>query len=133
MPRPSINQYSVTQLQRLLRDRQNQLTRLSKRRAKLQTKVNAIDRQIFALAGSSRGFGSTNGGGRARNEKSLLETIGQVLSSSDKPMRVSDIADACERAGYRSTSANFRGIVNQTLIKERRFTSPSRGMYSLKK
>src|SRR5205823_14074688 len=104
--RLSVNQYNVTQLQRLLRDRQHQLTRLSKRRSKLQTKIDAIDRQIFSLSGSNRGFGGMNGGGRARNEKSLVETLEQVLTSG-KPMRVSDIADACERAGYRSTSANF--------------------------
>jgi hypothetical protein len=34
---------------------------------------------------------------------------------------------------YRSNGANFRGIVNQTLIKESQFTSVGRGMYRLKK
>ena len=45
-----------------------------------------------------------------------------------------DIVDGVLGSGYRSSSANFRGIVNQTLIKEKKkFTSPSRGMYQLKK
>jgi hypothetical protein len=132
MPRLSINQYSVNQLQKLLRNRQNELTRLSKKRSKLQTRMHAIDRQIFALSGTGRGIGGWTGGGRARNEMSLVQTLEQVLSSG-KAMRVSDIAEAVERTGYRSTSPNFRSIVNQTLIKERQFTSPSRGMYVLKK
>jgi hypothetical protein len=50
-----------------------------------------------------------------------------------KPMRVGDITDAVHNAGYRSSSANFRGIVNQTLIKDKRFVAPERGLYQLRK
>jgi len=35
--------------------------------------------------------------------------------------------------GYRSTSPQFKAIVNQTLIKEKRFVSAARGIYRLKK
>ena len=38
-----------------------------------------------------------------------------------------------QAAGYRSGSANFRGIINQTLIKDKRFGKAERGMYQLKK
>jgi hypothetical protein len=48
-------------------------------------------------------------------------------------MSLGDIVDAVQARGYRSSSANFRGIVNQTLIKESQFTSAGRGMYRLKK
>jgi ribosomal protein L19E len=34
-------------------------------------------------------------------------------------------------AGYRSNSGNFRGIVNQALIKDKRFTSAGRGLYEM--
>jgi hypothetical protein len=50
-----------------------------------------------------------------------------------KPMKVGDITDAAQKAGYRSNSANFRSIVNQTLIKDKRFSSAGRGVYQLKK
>ena len=46
---------------------------------------------------------------------------------------VARIAEAVQRGGYRSNSANFRAIVNQTLIKDKRFGSAGRGMYQLKK
>ena len=49
---------------------------------------------------------------------SLVEAIETALRGG-KPMRVGDIVDAVQGAGYRSNSDNFRGIVNQTLIKER--------------
>jgi hypothetical protein len=48
-------------------------------------------------------------------------------------MKVGDIADAVQSKGYRSNSANFRGIVNQALIKDKRFGAASRGLYQLKK
>ena len=57
----------------------------------------------------------------------------QVLGRASKPMRVADITDAVRSAGYRTRSANFRGIVNQTLIKDKRFGSAGRGLYQIKK
>ena len=43
-------------------------------------------------------------------------------------MKVAAITDAVRGTGYHSSSINFRGIVNQALIKDDRFTSPSRGL-----
>ncbi|HSU69029.1 MAG TPA: hypothetical protein VLJ39_19255, partial [Tepidisphaeraceae bacterium] len=79
--------------------------------------------------GGSRG----GGGGRARNAKSLNDSIDEVLRGNGKPMKVGDIVDAVEATGYRSSSANFRGIVNQALIKDKRFIAAERGMYQIKK
>ena len=45
----------------------------------------------------------TNGGTRARNEKSLLETLEEVLKAG-KPMKVGDIVDAIERVAMRATT-----------------------------
>jgi len=60
--------------------------------------------------------------------------IAYVLGESNKPMSVSDIVEGVLATGYRSTSPKFRGIVNMTLIKERRrFANAGRGMYTLVK
>ena len=75
----------------------------------------------------------TGTGGRVRNERSLVECLESVLKDSGKAMQVGDITDKVKACGYRTKSANFRGIVNQTLIKDKRFVSSSRGMYQLKK
>jgi hypothetical protein len=48
------------------------------------------------------------------------------------PMKVGDIFKAVLANGYHSTSANFRGIVNQTLIKEKQFHQVDRGTYTVK-
>ena len=134
MPRPaSMSNFNIAQLERALQERRSEITRLERQRAELQRKLDGLDRQIEKLGGS---IGGRRGGGRgvrARNEQSLVDVIESVMRSSGKPMRVGDIVDAVQAGGYRSNSANFRGIVNQTLIKERkRFGQVERGLYQLK-
>jgi hypothetical protein len=112
-----------------MESRRTELGKLRKHRNDIQRKLDQVDRQIDRIEGG----GGRTGSGRARNAKSLTETLEEVLNAG-KPMKVGDIVEAVKASGYRSSSANFRGIVNQTLIKEnKRFTAPSRGLYQLKK
>lgn len=130
MPRPSSGtNLSLSDLQSIMETRRGELSRLRKQRTELQRKLDGLDRQIGRIEGGGR----AGGGGRARNAKSLNETLADVLRSGGKPMTVGDIVDGVKAAGYRSSSANFRGIVNQTLIKDKRFTAAERGIYQLKK
>jgi hypothetical protein len=123
---------SIVQLENMLSSRRSEQQKLERDRRKAVRKLDAIEMKIRQLGGNgSRGRGGA--GGRARNAKSLLEMIEGVLGKSSKPMNVGDIADAVRSGGYRTTSANFRGIVNQALIKDKRFTAASRGMYQMKK
>ena|SRR6266436_274556 len=132
MPRGS-NGVNLTldQLERMLNQRRRDLSRLTRKRATAQRRLDDIDDRIRRLGG---GTVSMRGGGRrARNDQSLVEVIHGVLQKAARPLRVSAIADAASAAGYRSTSDNFRGIVNQMLIKDPRFSNQSRGFYQLKK
>ena len=137
MPRPNTGlNFNIVQLERILHDRRSELTKLERQREDLRRKLDGLDRQIIRLGGSLRGGGrgrGVTGTGRARNERSLIETIEGVMRDTGKPMRVGEILDAVSATGYRSNSANFRGIINQTLIKERkRFAQAERGTYALK-
>jgi hypothetical protein len=115
--------------------------KLERERAKVARRLQQLDSRIGALGGNGSGRGGGRGGSgggggagtRVRNDKSLIEMIEGVLGKSSKPMKVGDIADAVRSGGYRTNSANFRGIVNQTLIKDKRFTSAGRGLYQMKK
>lgn len=130
MPRPSTGtNLSLAALQSIMESRRVELHRLRKQRTEAQRRLDGIDRQIEKIEG---GGGGRVGGGRARNAKSLNDTLEDVLRSG-KPMSVGDIVDAVRATGYRSSSDNFRGIVNQTLIKDKRFTAAERGIYHLKK
>src|SRR4051794_17922901 len=115
MARPSRkDMLSVAQLEQMLMRRRNEINRLMKKRGTLQRRLDNIDDTIRSLGGPSGGRGGP-GRSRAKNDRSLVDVMAEVLDGG-KPMRVSDIAEAVQGTGYRSTSDNFRSIVNQMLI-----------------
>jgi hypothetical protein len=130
-PRSTVD-LSLAQLERLMQSRRTELTKLTRDRDKLQKKLDALNDRISEISGGMTG-GTRGGGTRARNAMNLPEVIHQVLSKAGGALSVGDIMEKVQAGGYRSNSANFRGIVNQALIKDKRFTSSSRGMYQLKK
>jgi hypothetical protein len=137
MARPaSGTNLTIAELQRVLNQKQSELNKLHRQRENLQRKMDLIDRQIERVGGDGGGPGMRAGGGggrRPRNEHSLLDTIEAVLrGGGGKPMKVQEILDGVLASGYRSGSANFRGIINQTLIKDKRFGQVQRGVYELK-
>lgn len=86
------------------------------------------------LFGSGSGGDGGGGRGRPRNESSLADAIRTVLAKApDEGMGVAEIMEGVRSAGYSSSSANFRGIVNQTLIKEKKqFERRARGKYGVR-
>jgi hypothetical protein len=96
-----------------------------KRRAAIERTLRSLDEEIRAIGGGTAGLRAV----RARNEVSLITAIENVLEAAGKPLRVGEILDGVLDSGYRSTSPNFRAIVNQTLIKEKQFVATQRGMY----
>jgi hypothetical protein len=137
MARPaSGTNLTIAQLQRVLNEKQSELNKLHRQRNQLQKKLNLLDRQIERVGGGTNGFrsgrGVGGGGTRARNEHSLLDTMEKVLRDAGKPLKVGAIMEGVLATGYHSNSDNFRGIVNQTLIKDKRFGQVERGTYELK-
>jgi hypothetical protein len=119
-------------LEQTIRQRRRDLQKLERKRAKVQRKLDQLDRRITSLAGSAPGGDRRGGrGSRPRNETSLSEAIAQVLSKAGAAMNVGEIAKKVQAAGYRSGSANFRSIVNQRLIGEKQFKNAGRGIYQL--
>jgi hypothetical protein len=138
MARPKAgSQFSISQLESLLESRLSELQHLQKEHTRLSSQLTEIERRIVSLGGKTKGRGKIGlkfPGTRARNEKSLVESLEEVLGAAGGPLKVGDIVDGVLKSGYRTTSDNFRGIVNQTLIKERRrFVSAGRGVYVIKK
>lgn len=114
-------------LQAELRRRNRAVSQLVKRREKLVAKLAAVDEQI-RQAGGALGAG---GGIRVRpkNDMSLADALAKVLKG--KTMGVTEVAEAVLKEGYRSNAANFRTIVNQTLIKNKSmFKKVGRGQYT---
>lgn len=130
MPRgKSLERLSLTDLQSFIRRQNVRLAKLKREHGKLTTRLKQVEREMSVIAGD----GAPGGAGRVRNAKSLVATLEEVLTRGGKPMKVGDILEKVKATGYRSGSANFRAIINQTLIKEKQFQQVDRGTYTLKK
>lgn len=123
---------STARLAEELKRRERDLSKLESRREKLAVQLAELDDQIAALAGAG-GYGATARGGvrrRPRNDKPLADALVEVLTGAT--MGVSEVAEAVQKAGYRTSSPNFRTIVNQTLLRDKRIKKIARGQYTAK-
>lgn len=121
---------SITDLTTEIRRRQRRLSTLERKRERLASELASLDAEIRELGGSMGGGALEPGRKRPRNTKKLPDALADVLKG--KTMGVQEAADAVQAAGYQSSSANFRNIVNQVLISDKRFKRVDRGQYTSK-
>jgi len=132
-----LEKLSSAELEAELAQRERQAQKLAMKRDKILARVAEIDAELDQLGyepiASGRGRRSASlaqgAGKRPSNRTSLAEALGAVLEG--KTMGISEAADAVRKAGYRSSSSNFRNIVNQTLLKHPNlFKKVGRGKYT---
>ena len=75
-------------------------------------------------------MGALTGRKRPRNEQNLADALADLLAK--QTLSVTEASEQVQTAGYRTTSPNFRTIVNQTLLKDPRFKRVGRGRYTSK-
>lgn len=130
---------SVAQLRKELAAKERQIDRLKARRAKTAGELKRLDREIAHLSGKPAAGGKSGRKKRAKqkrrrrpkNKAGLADTLARVLKGK-KGVSIEEAVDLVRKAGYKSTSKNFRGLVGQTLSGDARFKSVDRGVYSLK-
>lgn len=129
MAKRTLNKVPTDDLAAELKRRNKTVKTLERKRDKLAQQLADIDAEIIALGGD--GVASRAGvRRRPRNEMNLEESLIKLLKN--KTMSVTDTAENVQKAGYRTTSPNFRTIVNQTLINSPAFKRVSRGKYTVK-
>lgn len=116
---------STEDLQAELRRRERQITQLHRKRERLVRQLEDIDAQIIAEGGI---VGDASTRKRFRNDSNLADALVDLLS--EHTMTVTEATQRVQDAGYRTTAANFRTIVNQTLIRDERFKRVARGLYT---
>lgn len=147
--------YTYTDLQNELRRRESMLQGLMTQRQQINQQLQVIDQQIAAEGGTvPTGDWSTAarprrgrppGSGKAkwlaapkhgrrgpgRPRGSLVESLHKVLTGTQ--MSVVNVCDAVKKAGYQTTSPNFRTIVNAALLANPSvFKKIERGVYTAK-
>ena len=71
--------------------------------------------------------------GRRATGKPLAEYLKKVLGAAKAPMRAKEIVPAVRKAGYKTFSKDFYGIVATALRDKKTFKRVSRGVYTLAK
>lgn len=135
--RANLSKISTAALQSELERREGELEELETYRAELVAELSEVDRELKDLGAvvssvsrtkrAPRTYGG-GGGKRPHNKWNLEESLARVLRH--KTMGVSEVADAVQKAGYKTTSPNFRTIVNQTLLKSKLIKKLGRSAYT---
>ena len=129
MSSTELNEKSITELKNEIRRRERQLTTLHRKREKLVAQLSEIDEQITELGGTASGASPIGGGRkRYRNDSNLADALVDLLKNQTLSVTAASIE--VQKAGYKTTSPNFRTIVNQTLLRDKRFKRVGRGLYT---
>ena len=113
---------------------QAELHRRQRELVELRRKRNTASRQLAKLEEKIAQYETAGGVGprkRAKNPVILVDALRKLLNN--RALTVSAAAEAVQHAGYKTTSPNFRTIVNQTLLGNKRtFKKVSRGTYTMR-
>tara|TARA_R110002072_G_scaffold42064_4_gene117519 strand:- start:80226 stop:80681 length:456 start_codon:yes stop_codon:yes gene_type:complete len=124
----SLNTLSITELQAELQRRERGIRRLERKRDRLLAELGQVDSELAAVGALSASGGVRR---RPRNEMNLVDSLAATLKG--KTMSVTEVTAEVQKNGYMTTAANFRTIVNQALIREKKvFKKISRGQYTAK-
>ena len=125
MAKSKLSTLSTADLHREIVRRRRGISTLERKRQKLLKQLHAVEsaiREQGALVGGGLG------GRRPRNAKNLADALAALLANAT--MSVTEAAEKVQVAGYKTTSPNFRTIVNQTFLKDKRFKRVARGQYT---
>ncbi len=134
--RTGLGRFSLAELRAGLALRERRLERLRAKSEQLRERVARLEEEIAAAKGKraavrTPGARRTRGSGRPRNKTNLANALRKLLTTKTKS--VSEAAAAVLKAGYKTKSANFRLIVNQALLANRKlFKKVARGQYTAK-
>ena len=124
-----LTEKSIQELKSEIKRRERQLTSLHKRREKLVSQLEEVDEQISELGGTATGASPIGGGRkRYRNDSNLADALDELLKN--QTLSVTAASVEVQKAGHKTTSPNFRTIVNQTLLRDKRFKRVGRGLYT---
>ena len=141
---PRLSSMSIAALKRELARKEEQTKRLLAGRDKLLRKLAALDKRIASLAGqdfvkAEHGAGVA-GARRARKvakkakrgrKPTLTDAITRILTESDTPLKVIDIAKALKLQRFSTRSKDLPNLVREALTRVEGVKRVSRGVYTV--
>lgn len=118
MPK-TVKELSLAQLERTLARKKVRLAVLVSRRARLQSQLQRVSRQVEDIAGRGAGEGVVVRTRRRhrRNSPSLREVVLALLTQNKSGLAIGDLEEHVRATGYKSRSTNFRNVLHQCLYQ----------------
>jgi len=137
---------TVAGLARLLASEQAALAKLRKLREGLAAGLDTLAQQVGKLAGTAAAAPAPPAKKRGRKKrkktvrkvavkrgkKTLQQAVTEILNSSSKPMRASEIAAQLSKVGYKTKSKDPANMVSAVLGKKGGFVRAAKGLYTTK-
>jgi chorismate mutase len=129
-------------IHRLIADLRQEIERRQKQLPKLIAQRDALSREITELqslaapearraAKPEAAPKKTRRRPQARNKVSLADALAGFLKGKAK-VTISEASEGVMAGGYKSNARDFRGVVNNMLLKDKRFKKVGRGEFTLK-
>jgi hypothetical protein len=115
-------------------DLRQEIERRQKLLPKLIAQRDALSREITelqSLATPEAAPKKTRRRHRAKNKVGLADALAGFMKGKAK-VTIGKAMEGVLAAGYKTTSKDFRKVVNKTLLKDKRFKSVARGEFTLK-
>ena len=135
MPRSKLSTMSIADLRREIERRQKLLPKLIAQRDALSQEITELQSlatpEARKAAKPEAAPKKTRRRHRAKNKVGLAEVLATVLKGKAK-VTIGEAMEGVLAAGYKSKSRDFRGVVNNMLLKDNRFKNVARGVFTLK-
>lgn len=134
-----MSKYTISQLQKMLEERQSKLEELTQERQSLLVELKKIDTQIEELSGESLDDTFTNveipKNGQKKKKvtgrKTSVDYAKEVLAHHPDGLDLEELSEAVLKAGYPTNSKNFSNSLYQSLYKNPEVIRNSEGRYQL--
>ena len=135
MPRAKLSNVSLSQLVGELKKRQSKLADMIAQRDALSREITELQGLAAPEAGKAAKPEAvpkkTRRHRRAKNKVGLADALAGFLKGKKK-VAIGEAMEGVLAAGYKTTSKEFRKVVNKTLLTDKRFKKIGRGVFTLK-
>ena len=135
MPRTKLSNLSIAQLKQEIARRQKLLPKLIAQRDALSREIAEL--QGFAAPEARKAAKpeaapkKTRRRHRAKNKVGLADVLA-VFMKGKKKVAIGEAMEGVLATGYKTKSRDFRGVVNNMLLSDKRFKKVARGEFTLK-
>lgn len=132
MARTKLSNLSIAELKQEIERRQKLLPKLIAQRDALNREIEALQDMKAENSAAAVLEPAKRPRHRGQNKASLADLLAQVMQDTKK-VTVAEAMQGVLDVGYKTKSKNFRSVVNNMLLTDKRFKKVGRGEFVLRK